>query len=93
MTARDVIKAHIGGPLILTKYVKDMDKYTVVEAKKFQEIAFNQFMAYMYLDNADKAKYGTLLTGLNTQTSYHRNVRSINEWRKIIYQPKSNGSK
>jgi hypothetical protein len=50
-----------------------MDKYMVVEAEKFQEMAFNQFMAYTYLDNADKAKYGTLLTGLNTQTSLKNN--------------------
>jgi hypothetical protein len=35
-TAQDVMKAHIGGPLILTKYVEDMDKYTVVEAETFQ---------------------------------------------------------
>jgi hypothetical protein len=49
------MKAHIGGPLIFTKYVEDVDKYAVVEAKKFQEIDFNQFMAYTYLDNADKA--------------------------------------
>jgi hypothetical protein len=34
-TAHDVMKAHVGGPLILTKFVEDMDKYTVVEAEKF----------------------------------------------------------
>jgi hypothetical protein len=50
------MKDHIGGPLILTKYVEDMDKYTVMEAEKFQEIAFNQLMAYTFLDNEDKAK-------------------------------------
>jgi hypothetical protein len=67
-TAQDVMKAHIGGSPVLTKYVEDMDKYTVLEAGKFQEIAFNQLMAYTFLDNVDKAKYGTLLTGLSTQT-------------------------
>jgi hypothetical protein len=30
-------------------------------------------MAYTFLDNADKAKYGTLLTGLTTQTSLKNN--------------------
>jgi hypothetical protein len=33
-TARDVMKYHIGRPLILTKFVEDMDVYDVVEAKK-----------------------------------------------------------
>jgi ribosomal protein S10 len=72
-TALDVMKSHIGGPLVLPKFVEEMNKYDVVEAKKFQEMAFNQFMAYVYLDNADKAKYGTLLAGLNTQTSLENN--------------------
>jgi hypothetical protein len=72
-TVRDVMKAHIGGPLILTKFVEEMDDYDVVEAKIFQEKVFNQFMAYTYLDNADKAKHGTLLTGLNTQISFKNN--------------------
>jgi hypothetical protein len=58
------MKAHVGGPLILKKFIEDMDNYTVVEAKNFQEMAFNQFMAYTYFDNADKAKYGKLLKGL-----------------------------
>jgi hypothetical protein len=67
------MKSHIGGPLILTKFVEDMDGYDVVEAKKIQEKAFNQFMAYTYLDNAVKAKYCTLLMRLNTQTSLKNN--------------------
>jgi hypothetical protein len=31
------MKAHVGGPLILTKFIEDMDNYTVVEAKKFRK--------------------------------------------------------
>jgi hypothetical protein len=38
------------------------------EVLKAQEKEFSQFLAYNYLDNADKAKYGTLLMGLHTQT-------------------------
>jgi hypothetical protein len=71
-TAHDVMKSHIGGPIILTKYVEKMtgyDKTKPDEVLKLQEKAFAQFLAYTYLDNADKAKYGTLLTGLHTQTS------------------------
>jgi hypothetical protein len=33
-----------------------------------QEQSFNQFITHTYLDSAEKAKYGTLLTGLHTQT-------------------------
>jgi len=71
-TARDVMKSHIGGPIILTRFVENMpgyDKTKPDEIVKLQEKAQSQFLAYMYLDNADKAKYGTLLTGLHTQTS------------------------
>jgi predicted NACHT family NTPase len=49
------------------------DKTKTAEIQKFQEQAFNQFIAYTYLDNADKTKYGTLLTGLHTQTSLKNN--------------------
>jgi hypothetical protein len=71
-TARDVMKSHLGGPIILTKFVKNIkgyDKATTDDIPKFQEHAFNRFLAYTYLYNADKAKYSTLLTGLQTQTS------------------------
>jgi hypothetical protein len=76
-TARDVMKSHIGGPIILTKFVESSksgyDKSKPTELPKFQEQLFSQFLAYMYLDNADKAKYGTLLTGLHTRTSLKNN--------------------
>jgi hypothetical protein len=75
-TARDVLRSHIGGPIILTKYVNAMDEYDsafpdIIE--KCQEKAFNQLLAYTYLDNCDKTKYGTLLTGLQTQQSLKNN--------------------
>jgi Reverse transcriptase (RNA-dependent DNA polymerase) len=71
-TARDVMKSHIGGPIILTRFVENMPGYdssNLDQTASMQEKAQSQFLAYMYLDNADKAKYGTLLTGLHTQTS------------------------
>jgi hypothetical protein len=70
-TAHDVMKSHIG-PIIFTKYVANMTGYNktkTAEIPKFQEQSFNQFIAYTCLDNANKAKFGTLLTGLHTQTS------------------------
>jgi hypothetical protein len=64
------MKSHIGGPIIFTKYVPKMtgyDKNKPDEVFKLQEKAFSHLLAYMYLDDADKAKYGSLLTGLHTQ--------------------------
>jgi hypothetical protein len=58
-TAQDVMKSHIRGPIILMKFVKnikDYDKATTDDIPKFQEHAFNQFLSYTYLNNADKAK-------------------------------------
>ncbi|MGL6008684.1 MAG: hypothetical protein ACRC1D_04435, partial [Culicoidibacterales bacterium] len=60
--ARDVLKSHIGGPIVLTKIVETMKGYNeddVEGTEKLRDKAFNQFLAYLYLDNADKAKYGT----------------------------------
>jgi hypothetical protein len=59
--AWDVLKSHIGGPIILTKFVEAMDGYKETDIKlrdKFREQAFSQCLAYLYLDNADRAKYG-----------------------------------
>ena len=70
--ARDVLKTHIGGPIILTKFVEAMDGCNETDIKlqdKFREQTFIQFLAYSYLNNPDKAKYGSIMTGLNTQQS------------------------
>jgi hypothetical protein len=82
--ARDVLKSHTGGPIILTKFVEAMDGYNKTDIKlqdKVREQAFSQFMAYLYLDNADKAKYGSIMTWLNTQQSLsnHQYPTSITE--------------
>ena len=87
--ARDVLKSHMGGPIILTKFVEAMDGYNENDIKqrdKFREQAFSQFMAYLYLDNADKAKYGSIMTGLNTQQSLGNDQypKSITESNNVL---------
>ena len=75
-TARDVLRSHIGGPIILTKYVKTMDDYVEKDTTKIaicKEKAFSQLLAFTYLENSDKGKYGTLMTGLQTQQSLNNN--------------------
>ena len=75
-TTRDVCRSHIGGPIILTKYVEKMKDYDATKSDvvtSCQEKAFQQLLAYTYLDNSDKTKYGSLLAGLQTQQSLKNN--------------------
>ena len=67
---KNLLKCNIGEPIILNKFVKGMDGYDEMDTKlqdKFCEQAFSQFLVYLYLDNVDKTKYGSNLTGLSTQ--------------------------
>jgi hypothetical protein len=71
-TARDVLEQHMGGPIILTRYMTtlaDWDQEDESKVKKCCEQAYKEFLAFTYLDNSDRIKYGTLLNGLNTQQS------------------------
>jgi hypothetical protein len=75
-TALEVMKSHLGGPIVLTKYIKAMREYDPESEKSIKECnekAFSQFVAYMYLENSDKSKYGSLLSGLQTQQSLKNN--------------------
>jgi hypothetical protein len=68
-TTRDVLRYHIGGPIILSKYVETMSDYGAKDKDKIvacQEKVFQQLLAYTYMENTDKAKYGSLLTRLQT---------------------------
>jgi hypothetical protein len=72
--------------LIIKKIVEsmpDFDEKDEEKVLKFQERTFECFLAYLYLENADRTKYGSLLTGLNTQQSlgndqYPRTVTEAN---------------
>jgi hypothetical protein len=51
----------MGGPIIPTKVVEAMPGYdeSVVSTRdKCCKDTYERFLAYMYLSNADKAKYG-----------------------------------
>jgi hypothetical protein len=74
--SRDVLRSHIGGPIILSKYMTTMENYDKKNATKVAECkdqAYQQLLAYIYLDNSDKAKYGTLINELQTQQSLKNN--------------------
>ena len=87
--ARDVLKSHVGGPIILTKIVEALPTYDEEDKEKcakLQEQTYNQFLAYLYLDNADKTKYGSILTGLITQQSLGNNQypKSVTEANNVL---------
>jgi hypothetical protein len=66
-SAKDLMESQIGGPIILKKFISNMKDE--IENENKQEIAYEQLMTYIYLKNADKSKYGTLLNGLSSQYS------------------------
>ncbi len=71
-TAREILESHLGGPIILTKFVKTMKDYDPLDMIKTEDQikkASEQLFAFLYLENTDQAKYGTLLKGLNSQKS------------------------
>ncbi|KAL7564336.1 hypothetical protein ACA910_007188 [Epithemia clementina (nom. ined.)] len=98
-TCRDVLESHIGGPLELTKVVKAENGYDKTKHEEFVKRIFERFITYVYIDNADKNKYGSLLTGLATQHSLGNNqypieiVEATNVLSNHRFDKKSNAMK
>jgi hypothetical protein len=70
--AKDILVSHVGAPLNFAKYVKTMDGYNANDTAKVEVLtkqAQEQFLAFLFLENADQNKYGSLLTNLNSQKS------------------------
>jgi hypothetical protein len=62
----------VGGPLILEKYVKTMEGYDEDDLSKMTVLvkeASERLLAYLYLENSDQDKYGSILRNLNSQKS------------------------
>jgi hypothetical protein len=71
-TSKEILESHLGSPVILNKYIKAMPTYdpnntTVVNGLISQ--TSEQLMVFIYLENADLKKYGSVLTNLNSQKS------------------------
>ena len=86
-TARD--ESHIGGPIELTKYMKQMKDYDesdVNTVDKCRKKVFQLILAFLYLENSDKQKYGSLMSGLQTQQSLGNNQypKSITEANNVL---------
>jgi hypothetical protein len=71
-TSTEILESHLGGPLVLEKYVKTMTDYDEKDTDKLEELtkqASERLFAFMYLENADQDKYGSILNNLNSQKS------------------------
>ena len=74
--ARDVLTSHLGGPIILTKFVMQMTGYTPDEMGdnvRLIDEAYDQFVAYSFMEGADKSKYGEMMLTLEDQYSLKNN--------------------
>eukprot|EP00957_Ditylum_brightwellii_P127212 9699683-Ditylum_brightwellii.AAC.1 len=71
-TSKDILESHLGGPILLEKFVATMDGY---DANKEDSVVLcsrkvpEQLFAYIYLEIFDRSKYSTILRGLNEQKS------------------------
>ena len=63
----------IGGPLIIPSIVRSDPNFNeegdVDVNKQVMEDIYERFLAYIFLEQSDRDKYGTLLKTLNTQHS------------------------
>ena len=78
-TSREILESHIGGPLILLKYVKTMSQYDdngTDKADRLIHKASDQFFAHIYMENSDQDKYGSISNNLNEQKSLGNNQYS-----------------
>ena len=70
--AKDVFVSHVGAPVILKKYLQDNKDYAEASNDNkaiYEKNAFDQLMAFAYLQNANTTKYGLILVGLHAQQS------------------------
>ena len=71
-SARDIFKSHIGGKMKIKKLAASIegwdDNDESTHATCYNK-AYDAFVSLLYLENANKNKYGSLLTGLSTQFS------------------------
>ena len=88
-TSTEILESHLGGPIILSKYIATMKGYD--ESNKdatalMSRAASEQFYAFMYLENSDQQKYGSIMGNLNSQKSLGNDQypRSIVETNNVL---------
>jgi len=87
--AAEVLESHMGCPIYLLKLMinmKEFDKDDSDSVTKCGKQKHEQFLAYVYLENADQSKYGSILSGLNTQNSLRNEQypKALNEANNVL---------
>jgi len=85
--AKEVLESHIGTPISFPKITATDKDYTINDTggknEECRKRTANRFYAYLYIENADQDKYGSVLSGLNSQHSlkndqYPQNITEAN---------------
>ena len=69
-TSEEILKSHMDGPLIIPGAVREHEDYNQHDPNSIiacQDSVYNRFSSYIFLEQADQSKYGSLCTGLSTQ--------------------------
>ena len=68
--AREILNSHLGGGIILQKFVETMSGYDPSDGDKVKELVKKvdeQLASFVYLVNSDQTKYGSVIKGLHSQ--------------------------
>ena len=71
-TSEEILKSHMEGPIIIPGAVRDHEDWNPNDQDAIitcQDDVYNRFLSYIFLEQADQSKYGSLCTGLSTQHS------------------------
>ena len=76
-TAEEIFCLHMGGPFLIPNLVQkeaDFDEFGDVEVnQQCMNDVYERFLAFIFMQQSDHDKYGTLLKTLNAQHSLHNN--------------------
>jgi hypothetical protein len=71
-TSTEILESHLGGPVLLGKYVRTMENYDENDKELSNKLiakASEGLYAFLYLENSDQDKYGSIIGNLNSQKS------------------------
>ena len=74
-TANEIVESHLGRPIIFSKYVKknDLNDENDIQIKQeWNDKVWEKFVAYKFLKNANRTKYGHMITHLKERKSIEK---------------------
>ena len=89
-TAQEILESHIGSGIQIPTVTEKNPNWDKSGAKKdanekCQKETSNRFIAYLFLEQADHSKYGSFLTGLNTQHSLSNDLLGNSESMALLF--------